>query len=258
MERKKRLTAARRVGRRIGSGRVAEVYESGPGAVVKLFSSTAMKRSVFREAASQTLAESFGLPVPAVHEVGQFNARWGIAMSRIGGPSFADAVSADPRLLPEYLRAMAELHVGIHTHPGSQLAGAKARLAADIRAVAVLDEALRSELLNSLAALPDDERLCHGDFHPFNILGPPTGAHTIDWQNASCGAPAADVCRSYVLMLSRMPETATQYVDIYAQISGENRAQIFAWLPCIAAARLAEEVPGEVDALMALAAGGGR
>lgn len=247
----------RAFGRLLGSGKVAEVYESGPAAVVKLFNATAAKRSVFHEAASQALAESFGLPVPAVHEVRRFGAHWGIAMSRIAGPSFADAVTADPRLLPEYLREMARLHMRIHTHSGSLLASAKARLAAGIRAAVVLSDALRSKLLVALAALPDGVQLCHGDFHPFNILGPPSAAHIIDWQNASCGAPAADVCRSYVVMRSTVPEIAAQYLDVYAQLSGESRTQILAWFPCIAAARLVENVPAEVEALTALSAGGG-
>ena len=90
----------------------------------------------------------------------------------------------------------------------------------------------------------------HGDFHPFNILGPPGGALVIDWLDACSGTPAADVCRSYVLMSSADIDLAASYVAAYAEVTGTTPREIFRWLPFIAAARLAEGVPDEVDALL--------
>jgi aminoglycoside phosphotransferase (APT) family kinase protein len=107
-------------------------------------------------------------------------------------------------------------------------------------------------LLDNLTALPDGDRLCHGDFHPWNILGWPSRLSVIDWMAASRGNSAADVCRSYVLMRSIAPEMASSYVDAYAQLSGERLGDIFQWLSVVAAARLAEGVPDEVDDLMAM------
>jgi thiamine kinase-like enzyme len=44
-------------------------------------------------------------------------------------------------------------------------------------------------LLDGLAALPSiDDRLCHGDFHPFNILGQLGKATVVDWLNAAKAA----------------------------------------------------------------------
>lgn len=97
--------------------------------------------------------------------------------------------------------------------------------------------------------MPDGDRLCHGDFHPHNILGPPGGETLIDWLDASRGNPAGDVCRSYVLLRPIAPELASAYVDAYSQVSGKRRETILNWLPTVAAARLAEGVP-EVDELM--------
>jgi hypothetical protein len=86
-------------------------------------------------------------------------------------------------------------------------------------------------------------------FHPYNIMGPLGREILIDWIAASRGEPAADVCRSYVLLRHAVPEMASPYVDAYSYVGGISRAAILDRLPFVAAARLAEGVP-EVDDLM--------
>ena len=95
--------------------------------------------------------------------------------------------------------------------------------------------------------------MCHGDFHPMNILGSPGREMVVDWLDASRGDPAADVCRSYVLMKPSYPALASAYLAIYSELSGVGKERILRWLPFVAAARLAEGVPNEVDQLMAMA-----
>ena len=241
------------LGRLLGSGKEAEIFECG-ALVVKLYRSPASKRASFREAGILALVESLGLPVPSVLGVQRFGERWGITMTRAAGVSFADAMAGDPGLVAAYLRAMAALHRHVHRHPGAQLANQKARVAAGIQQATILGEARRRSLLAGLAALPDGDRLCHGDFHPFNIVGPLGREVLLDWPNACQGDPAADVCRSYILIKSVAPAEASQYVDTYVEISGENPARIFSWLPFLAAARLSEDVADETDALLEMAA----
>ena len=95
--------------------------------------------------------------------------------------------------------------------------------------------------------------MCHGDFHPMNILGSPGREMVVDWLDASRGDPAADVCRSYVLIEPSYPELASAYLAIYSELSGMSKERIIRWLPFVAAARLAEGVPHLVDQLMAMA-----
>jgi hypothetical protein len=76
----------------------------------------------------------------------------------------------------------------------------------------------------------------------------------IDWLDASSGDPAADACRSYVLLRPVLPEAASAYLDAYAEASGESRDAILKWLPFVAAARLVEGVP-EIDELMKMVDG---
>jgi hypothetical protein len=234
------------LGKCIGSGKEAEIFEYGD-LVVKLYRSAAPKRAAFREAAILALVESFGLPVPSVTDVRQFGGRWGLAMTRAEVPPQAEQLDRGR------LREMASLHLRVHSHPGAQFASAKARLAADIGRADALTGAQKESLLARLVALPNGDRLCHGDFHPFNVLGARGQEVIVDWPNASCGDPLADVCRSYVLMKPSFPELASHYVDVYAEVSGASRDRILRWLPFAAAARLTEGVPDETDGLLAMA-----
>jgi hypothetical protein len=78
----------------------------------------------------------------------------------------------------------------------------------------------------------------------------------VDWLDACRGSPAADICRSYVLMHQAAPEMAASYVEAYASASGCDPSEIFAWLPFVAGARLAEGVPNEEDELLRMSGAG--
>jgi aminoglycoside phosphotransferase (APT) family kinase protein len=55
-------------------------------------------------------------------------------------------------------------------------------------------------MLNCLDELPDGEALCHGDFHPGNIMVTVAGPIIIDWETATRGQPAGDVAYTSLLM----------------------------------------------------------
>jgi aminoglycoside phosphotransferase (APT) family kinase protein len=232
------------IGRLLAAGNVAEVFEWG-SRVVKLYRSSARKPTAFREAAIHAAVEAMALPVPAVWGVLEVGGRWGIVFDRVKERSFAERMRGDPSVISECLRVLARLHARIHTHPAREIDGLKARLATRIAGTKLLDEPLKQILLDRLADMPDGDRLCHGDFHPVNVLGQNSRAMVIDWPDACCGDPAADVCRSYLLLKLHAEDIAEPYLDAYCSISNMPRAKILDWLPYVAAARLAEDVPDD-------------
>ena len=242
-------------GELLGSGKEAEVYAFG-GNVLKLQRPHASKASAFREAAILALVEELRLPAPRVIAVGQTGGRWGIEMTRAPGPPFAEKMM-EPGGFAALLPDVIALHQLIHGAPGAGLMSLKARLGVRLQFLgghpARLDEHLRRRLIAALAAMPDGDRVCHGDFHPFNIMGEPGSAVIVDWLDAACGDPAADVCRTYLLIGTVDETAATAYVDAYAAATAMSTADIYRWLPFVAAARLAENVPEETARLLALA-----
>lgn len=242
--------STRKIGRMLGSGQRAAVYEYGEMAL-KLYRPGVSKGAAFREAANLAILEMLSLPTPAVHAVGEYHGRWGLLMDRAPDQRFADQI--DPAAPASSLEAMAGLHRRIHEQHGHGLPSLKARLSANIRSADALDAAARDRLLGQLEILPDGDKVCHGDFHPWNIHGTRDNPTILDWIDACTGDPAADVCRTYVLLHHVSPAMAADYVKTYAGMAGLNEAEILAWLPVVAAARLAEDVEAERASLLRLA-----
>ena len=245
-------------GKRLGAGARAEVFEYGD-AVIKLYSAGIDRRVADREAAILAHVETLGLPAPAGGAVVEVDGRWGVVMARAVGESFGAQAERDRARVPELLAAMVALHRRIHAAPGGTLPDLKheARRRHRPRGRPMLGAARMARALELLAALPAGDRLCHGDFHPLNILGPPGHETVVDWPDASCGDPAADVCRTLVLLRPHAPDIADAYVDAYCTAAGIPRDAVMAWLPVVAAGRLSEGVAGEEAAmLMAMADAG--
>lgn len=243
------------IGPLLGSGKMAEAFHYGDH-VLKLYRDPSSRSVAFGEAAILAIVGEHGLPTPAVHEAGPYAGRWGLVMDRAAGQPLAALAAADPTLLPAALDAMVALHLAIHARTEVRLSPLKPRLAERLRHAPGLDAAWRETLLARLAGLPEGTRLCHGDFHPFNIIGPPGATTIVDWPDATSGPPAADVARSYLLMRHGAGhQPAEAYLTRYLAASELTDTDIRAWLPVIAAARLAENVPEENSRLLELARG---
>jgi Ser/Thr protein kinase RdoA (MazF antagonist) len=177
------------LGRLLAAGQRAEVFEWGARAV-KLYRYAAAKQTAFREAAIHAAVEAMGLPVPTVWSVQQIADRWGIVFDRVNGVSFAEQMQGDAAPIPEYLEILARLHTRIHAHPANQFRSLKVWLATSITRTTLLGEPWKRILLDGLRDMPDGDRLCHGDFHPLNVLGEASQPIVIDWPDACHGAPA--------------------------------------------------------------------
>jgi hypothetical protein len=82
---------------------------------------------------------------------------------------------------------MAQLHLHLHRHPATQLASLKSRSCANIRRSDLLSGARKYALIDRLWALPEGDRLCHGDCHMMNLIGSPGSEVAVDWLDACCG-----------------------------------------------------------------------
>jgi aminoglycoside phosphotransferase (APT) family kinase protein len=237
----------------LGAGKEAEVLAYGDAAI-KLYRRPEAKLSAFREAAILAQIEPLGLPVPRLGGVVAIGERWGVVMDRVSGPPLAEALlAAGPDAVASGIERMVDLQRRTHAAPGLGLVRLRDRLAGKLATAPDLEAADRARLLRRLDELPDGDRLCHGDFHPFNLMGDPDALTIVDWPDATSGPPAADACRSYLLMRIAAPVLAEAYLSVYAKAAGMARDPILAWLPILAAARLSEGVPEETPALLALA-----
>jgi aminoglycoside phosphotransferase (APT) family kinase protein len=242
-----------RIGALLGRGRVADVHEYG-GRALKLYHLGQPKTQAFVEATILAVIEAHQLPAPRVHAAGTWDGRWGLVMDRVAGTTLGERALADPGAIGPALDAMVRLQLRLHAASEPRLRSLKSKLGDNIARAGSATPALKDRLLARLDAMPDGSRVCHGDFHPFNILGEGDKLTIVDWLDATSGPPAADTCRSYLLLRMGAPAGfADAYLDSYASAGGMARDTILDWLPLLAAARLAEGIEAEVPALLEMA-----
>jgi len=196
---------------RIASGFTADVFAlDGEGQttdrVLKLFHPWVERAAVEREFNRTRALHAAGAPCPAAYEVVQVENRHGIVFERIHGDSMVTKVAKKPWTLFAAARRLAELHAAIHQRAAPpELPHQREQLERRILDAEGFREDEKQRVLEHIAGRTPDsavERLCHGDFHPGNILFNEKAEDRpviIDWSAATRGNPLADVARTSVL-----------------------------------------------------------
>jgi aminoglycoside phosphotransferase (APT) family kinase protein len=206
------LTAAPVVGR----GYCSDVYAWGEGHVLKLFHGPLGRARAEREYRATRAVHAAGLPAPAAYELIEIQGRWGVVLERINGPSLFESVQARPWTLFIAVRRLAELHAQVHACVApAELPAQRDWLANAIDAAPGLSEADRTAARRQLADLPDGSTLCHGDFHPANVLLTVRGPVVIDWDTATRGHPLGDVAATcWLLRHAELPDWSPGYMHL--------------------------------------------
>jgi len=252
-------------GQIIGLGRTAEIFAWSDDRVLKLFRDGWSRQSVEKEENIARAVYEAGLPVPTVHGIVEIEGRHGIIYERVDGPSMLEELLSKPGEAGKFVEAFAELHAEMHSLKVTALPSQRRRLEEKIRAAEVLSEEGRKAALRVLHALPDGDVLCHGDFHPDNILMSSKGPVVIDWVDATQGNPQADVARTILLIRQgEMPPGKFEseqirslrdlfmkaYLRLYSEIRSVSLEQIDVWRLPVVAARLSERIPEEESRLL--------
>ena len=236
-------------GKLIGKGLTAQVYAWGDGRVLKLFESWRPGAKVEKEFAITRAVHAAGLPAPAVYELVEVEGRKGIVFERVDGRSMFEDVVACPWKLFAAARQLAKLHAQLHAiNAPPALPTLREQIAGWIDAARELSATEKEKLWRCLAALPEGDALCHGDFHPANILLSARGPIIIDWSRATRGHPLADVARtSHLFDVADLPEESPHhilwlfkiaraalhrtYLKRYFQLRPGNPGELEAWRP---------------------------
>jgi hypothetical protein len=255
----------------IAEGRTAEVYAWDAGHVLKLYREWCPPDWVDHEARVAHAVTEAGIPTPAAGEIVAVNGRRGLIYERVSGSSMLDDLNRHPWLLFKHGRALAELHVQINRLSITGLPSYKGGLEHAIRVARSLPDDLRQRGLSALENLPDAQTLCHGDFHPGNVLLTAQGPIVIDWMTAKSGSPWADVARSSLLLTigpkgaGNMISPALRlaiglfhrlYLNRYQAIAPDAGGELGRWKAVTAAARLAEQIEPEREALIEIVRNG--
>jgi hypothetical protein len=254
------------IGLKIAEGREAEVYAwDGDAAVLKLYR-VGYHGHVTETAALATL-DSNGV-APRLIGIVETDGRHGLILERLGGSNMLTLLAHAPWRMSELARILADTHVLVNSMPApADLPDLKVVLAGSIES-GVNSPRLRDFALRVLDRLPMGDRLCHGDFHPGNVLVGSGRASVIDWTNATRGVPEADHARTMWLLKRADPLPGTPllfrglmsmgrglfarvYASTYRKRTHDSFGQVPLWTIVHAAARLAEGIEVEESRLLA-------
>ncbi len=226
------------------------IYRDG-SKCIKVFNEDYSKADILSEALHQACAEQTGLHVPRILEVTTMDGKWAIVSEYIKGKTLSQKMQETPQEIEKYFTMYVDLQLKVHAQKCPLLPKLSDKLNRNISLMET-DEALRCELKNRLAAMPEHTRLCHGDFNPSNIIIAENGApYILDWSHAAQGDPAADAACAYLLFcLNGDSEGAQRYLELFCRKSGTSKASVQGWMPIVAAARSVKGNAGERDVLL--------
>ena len=243
------------LGNPIATGGTAEIYDWKPGWILKLHFERYGPDIADYEHDTAVAICATGLPIPSVGEVVRINNRVGLLYEKLNGEPMSEVLSRHLWRIVFYTLNLAELHAAMHATPmQADISPLRQKLEYKIRDAKPLPEKLRTAALKALEGMPDCDRLCHGDFHPGNILLGQQGPIIIDWIDSSIGSPLADVARTSILLLGMAAHSPTEfpgwviclmhslYLLRYFQLRPSGKDKYHRWLPIVAAARLNEGI----------------
>ncbi|MGK2950519.1 MAG: phosphotransferase family protein [Acidimicrobiales bacterium] len=183
--------------------------------VLRLLPSSDRHGQALREAAVQGWCAAAGYPAPEVLAVFGPDDGFGLpaqVMERAPGTTALDALKAKPWRAFALVDQLARLQLQLHALPtdgwpgtadatalADQRLGLPRRVAERTGSPELQDALARVEAVIPIAVDDPHPVVCHGDFHPLNVMvDGPTGM-VIDWTDAGLGPREADLARTLLL-----------------------------------------------------------
>lgn len=194
----------------IGIGRTAEVFEIDHEKILKLFYKSISHEAVKCEYEISAVLSRKIPNMPKAYEIVTEGNRRGIVFQRIQGSHMARAMLEHPASIPDMVRKFSRLHrsiLAVDLHDETL----------DLADVTDIIERCRNsrhlaapeeDVVERFLAATDTRQLCHGDFHPENVLVDSDGTlWIIDWITAVLCNRMFDIARTYYLLrYARSPE----------------------------------------------------
>lgn len=255
--------------RKVAEGRQAEMFALEDGKIVRLGRGDDADRQVTWQEFTLRLASAGSVRVPRVYGRTELMGRPGLIMERIEGDDLLTVIGKKPWMVWKVARICAQTHARMHE---SVAPAETTPLKVSIRSLLDRPDAIPPDIrdfaLAELHALPDGDRLCHGDFHAGNILMAGDEPVVIDWPNVTRGDPTADAARTWMIhKFGALPPGAGPVLQLMAKVGRSlllstylreysrqrplDMSLMRRWAVVRAADRLAEGLPEERGALHA-------
>ena len=214
--------------------------------VVKLHDNSYTKANVINEALNHARAEESGLAIPELLEIVNYDGLWGIRTEYIEGKTLNEKMLEDPENLDEYLDRLIAIQTNVLEKDSDVLNDLHSKFRDRINKTSY-SATVRYELSARLSRMTYDNKICHGDLIPSNIILHPSGVdYILDWSHATRGHAEADAATTYLhLVLRGDTELAEKYLHRYCAKTDTAIQEVQAWTSLVAAVQSLNKIPGE-------------
>lgn len=239
-------------------GYSAEIFTDAQGIALKLYEARFGIDTAHYEYSVLSRLQDTPLACAELVDGVQLADRWGLRYRWIEAQPLKDALYARMDQIDQMAWDFARLHADVHGVPGFDVLPTQVQCFNSILALQEhLDSPRRQRLMAGVEAMPNADRLCHGDFNPRNTLMDATRGHVIDWQSAYRGDPLGDVAKTWVKLsffVHSSPRTSAAeknlmarfceiYLDSYRQLRGLETALFLRWVELVAGVHSRSDEP---------------
>lgn len=195
---------------KIGEGNTAEIFQLDNNQVLKLFKPGYSKESMLHEYRNHRVVSGLLEGVPKLYEIVEENGCFGYIMEQIKGSNLAELL-LNEHTFDVAMEQFVSLHKTWNKEATEEVISYKEWMKTTLES-----KENASGLLDKIGYLPEGNILCHGDFHPYNILVTEENKLVvIDFANV-CRAPKEyDIARTYFLMEEA---GAKRLADVYLEM----------------------------------------
>jgi aminoglycoside phosphotransferase (APT) family kinase protein len=196
--------------------------------------------------------------------------RSGLVMDRLEGADLLTIIGRKPWRVFESGRLTGEVHARINAaRAPASLPAVRDVVLRGLARLTPSEPAFAEWVGRILERLPDGDALCHGDFHPGQIMLSGDRYAAFDWSGARRGDPLFDCARTRVLLsMGELPPGTSRaltllakvgrrvllssYVRAYRRHAAEriDDARVRRWEIVNLAVRMTDEIPGERPRLL--------
>lgn len=179
----------------IATGNTAEVFDMEDGTVCKLFKQGYDKSSIQLEIINTQIINKTALNTAKFFKQIEIEDRTGIIYSKVDGKSLLQEAETcqTPEQMTSLLQDLTNLQKQLHTNNTTEGISYK--------------DYLSFFNCKNIENLPEGNTICHGDFHPGNIIRTEENKLVlIDFMNLCRGPKEYDIARTYVLLTEYIPD----------------------------------------------------
>ena len=157
----------------------------------------------------------------------------------------------EPENFDKYLNLFVDVQLAILANEVPLLNRIKEKFTRKLENATNIDENTKYELLQRLQGMKNHNKLCHGDYHPSNVVVKEDGTvYVIDWAHVTQGNASADAARTYLLFsIDNKEEVAEKYLNLFSEKSGIEKNNIQRWIPIVAATQMTKNIEEEQEFL---------